>query len=218
MAQIFVSHSQQDRELRQLFSDAFAGTNVRGIFEEFEKIERGTATRDQIIQDVQQSNAVFIVLGRNVHDIQHTRDWVCGESGCGINKDIWVFEPRSQIGSISVIILDVRHYVVLEERSEDLAYLRSIIRSYDDSNVLLGTLAGAALGVAAGRILAKDKETGQLAGGLLGGLGGYFLTDKSKQRPQGVQTRCPKCASVYNVHTAESTYRCPVCNERLELR
>lgn len=204
--------------MRQVFTDGFAGTRVKGVFEEFEKIERGAVTRDQIIQDVRESNAAFIVLSRNVHAIQHTRDWICWESGCAVNKDIWVFEPRSQIGEISVVIPSVRHYVVLEGTNDDLAYLRKIIDSYDDSNVLLATLAGAAIGAIAGKYLAKkDKGGGQAVGALAGGLGGFYLTDKSRLRPPGVQTRCPKCSAVYNVHIAVNPYRCPVCNERLEL-
>jgi hypothetical protein len=215
MAQIFVSHSQLDRDQRQLFSDSFAGTNVRGVFEEFEKIERGSLTREQILADVRQANAVFIVLSGHVQNLPHTRDWVCAEGGCASGKDIWVFEPRSQLGTISVIIPGVRHYVVLENGDQDLGYLRNIIKSYDDSNVLLGMLLGAGIGVVAGRVLAKDKDLGQAAGAVLGGAGGYLLTDKSKLRPMGIQMSCPNCMSGYNVHTAQREYRCPVCNQLL---
>ena len=38
MAQIFVSHSSQDKETVALLGRAFASTNVKGVFEEYEAI------------------------------------------------------------------------------------------------------------------------------------------------------------------------------------
>jgi hypothetical protein len=38
MAQIFVSHSSQDRELVDLLARAFGATKVRAIYEEFDAI------------------------------------------------------------------------------------------------------------------------------------------------------------------------------------
>ena len=40
MAQIFVSHSAKDKELVSFLSSAFAPTQVRVVFEEFEAILR----------------------------------------------------------------------------------------------------------------------------------------------------------------------------------
>ena len=66
MAQIFVSHSSQDRELVDLLARAFAATKVRAINEEFEAITQGPATAQRITQHIAQANAVFVVLGRSV--------------------------------------------------------------------------------------------------------------------------------------------------------
>ena len=64
MAQIFVSHSSKDEASRTLLSKAFASTNVRAIFEEFDAIEKGPADAARIRDNIRQSNAVFVVLGK----------------------------------------------------------------------------------------------------------------------------------------------------------
>ena len=88
MAQIFVSHSQRDEDLKNFFSNAFAPTNVRAIYEEFEKIIRGGVTSEQIARDIENSRAVFVILSQNVQNIPHTRDWVVWEAGVGKNRFI----------------------------------------------------------------------------------------------------------------------------------
>ncbi|PXF57497.1 MAG: hypothetical protein C4B59_15200 [Candidatus Methanogaster sp.] len=55
MAQIFISHSGKDKDLRDFFSNAFAGTKVKVIFEEFEKIFRDKVTSEQIAKDIGQA-------------------------------------------------------------------------------------------------------------------------------------------------------------------
>lgn len=81
MAHIFISHSGKDKDLRDFFSNAFAGTKVKAIFEEFEKILIGKVTSEQIARDIENSKAVFVILSQNVQDIPHTRDWVVCETG-----------------------------------------------------------------------------------------------------------------------------------------
>lgn len=81
MAQIFISHSQRDEDLRNFFSNAFAGTKVKAIFEEFEKILRGRVTSEHVAKDIEDSKAIFVVLSQKVQDIPHTRDWVIWETG-----------------------------------------------------------------------------------------------------------------------------------------
>jgi TIR domain len=65
MAQIFVSHSSQDRELVDMLARALAATKVRAIYEEFEAITQGPATAQRITQHIAQANVVFVVLGRS---------------------------------------------------------------------------------------------------------------------------------------------------------
>lgn len=209
MAQIFVSHSKRDKDLVDFFSNAFAGTKVKAIFEEFETILTGEITPYKVKQDIEYSNAVFVVLSQNVHDIPHTRDWVVWETGVAKNKDIWVFEPYSQYGSISVVTPYLRHYVIFCEAEDWLGYIRRIIESYDDSHVLPTLLLTTGIGA----LLGKGE------GAAVGALTGFAISDKSKVRPAGIVIRCFSCSSSYNVHVPQGTniFRCPVCNNFLKI-
>lgn len=213
MAQIFVSHSSKDRSYVSLFAEANAGTNVRLVFEEFEKFLTGEVTAEQIRSDIHQSAAVFIVLSTNVQSMTHTRDWVTWESGVAsgpeANKDIWVFEPVAELGRISVAIPRLRHYVVFDLNDSDRTYIRRIIESYDDSHVLPTVLISAGLGA----LIAKGK------GAAAGAAAGLALSNRTASRPTGVQILCAKCSSLINVHLPrdQRAFRCPVCNTALQL-
>src|SRR5713101_6626888 len=124
MAQIFVLHSSKDKELVALMSRAFAATRVKGVFEEFEAILKGPANAERIAQDVRESNAVFVLLGKNVEELKHTRDWVGWESGVSAgatlqtNKDVWVLESIAETEKLSVIIPHLRHYVCFDPAND----------------------------------------------------------------------------------------------------
>jgi hypothetical protein len=204
----------------RLFKDAFVGTNVRAVFESLEKIVKGKISRDEIRKDIENSRAIFVVLSQNVENIPHTRDWVACETGYAQNKDIWVFEPYSQYGKISIIIPFLRHYVPFGVSDAWLAYIRRIIESYDDSETLPTALVTGGLGALIGS--AFDEE-GDSSGAVLGGLGGAILgammSDKTKNRPVGLHIECINCNSVYNVHIPQDmkTIRCPICNRAIQI-
>jgi hypothetical protein len=206
MAQIFVSHSAKDSELVNFFARAGAGTKVRLVFEELERILNGSIAPLQVANDIKESQAVFVVLSLNVQAISHTRDWVVWETGVASesNKDIWVFERLSENGQISVVTPRLRHYVVYEPNDSFFAYFRKIIESYDDSHVLGTMLVSAGLGA----LVAAS------GGAVLAGLAGLALSDKAAGRPMPVQRQCARCASAYHVHLPQGVdkSRCPVCN------
>lgn len=211
MAQIFISHSSRDRELVALFERAASTTKVRLVLEELESLKWGPANQTRIANNISQSNAVFVLLGASVNDIPHTRDWVAWESGqaSAKNKDIWVFEPAEDRGRVSVVIPQLRHYVVSVGSDLFLRYLMRIVESYDDSEIPAAALLLGGLGAA----------VGGGAGAAIGAYGGYQLADKSGTRPGGLPLSCPKCRSTYSVHLPHGTvsYRCPVCNSGLRL-
>ncbi len=211
MAQIFISHSQKDKNLRDFFSNTFAGTKVKAIFEEFEKIFRGGVTSVHIANDIRNSKAVFVILSQNVQGIPHTRDWVVWETGVATNRDIWLFEPYSQFGKISVVTPYLRHYVIFDTNRYWFAYIRRIIESYDDSHVLPTLLVTGGIGA----ILDENK----IGGAALGTLAGLWISDKSKERPTGINVICSNCFSSYNIHIPQgmTIFRCPVCNKYLKI-
>jgi hypothetical protein len=216
VAQVFVSHSSKDHELRDLLTKAFAATKVRGVFEEFDAITQGPANASRILIDIRASNAMFLAVGKNVESLRHTRDWVAFESGAASGssmqpvKDVWVIETIGDMETLSFVVPRLQHYVCLDTRIESWqGYLTQVINSYDDSHVIKAMAAGGLVGVAA----AKRPE------GAIVGIGAalLFAAIASQSRPMGVPIRCPQCASVYNVHLATSRMRCPVCNTRLTL-
>lgn len=213
MAQIFVSHSSKDKELVGLLSRAFAATEVKGVFEEFEAILKGPANAQRIAQDVRESNAVFVLLGKNVEELKHTRDWVGWESGVSAaaalqtNKDVWVMESIAESDRLSVVIPHLRHYVCFDPANNRWqGYLTQIITSYDNSHVLNAMSAGAATGAGLG------GGVGALWGA---GVGLVLAAMAAPTKPMGFTVKCPQCASSYNVHLAAPRMRCPVCNARL---
>ncbi|HUU62720.1 MAG TPA: hypothetical protein VMX96_02200 [Dehalococcoidia bacterium] len=212
MAQIFIAHSRRDKDLRDFFSNVFGTTNVKPVFEEFEKILKGKRTSSEIEKDIQNSKAVFVVLSQNVQDIPCTRDWVVWETGVAKNKDIWIFEPYQQLGNISVVIPYLRHYVIFNTSDAWFAYICEIIKSYDDSHVLPTLLVAGGIGA----LLAEKDKTG---GAALGALAGLVISDKSKDRPTGIGVTCKNCSSSYNIHIQQDMkmFRCPVCNTHLKI-
>jgi hypothetical protein len=205
MAQIFISHSAKDKELINFLSNAGASTKVKLVFEEFEKLVVGPVGSDKIKQDIHSSNAVFIVLSRNVDQTPYTRDWVVWESGIASssNKDVWIIEEAPEIGQLSIVIPHLRHFVILLRNDNFLSYMIKILESYDDSHVL-GTIAA---GAGAGAFLGG-------AGALVGAVAGLIMSDKTKNRPTGITIKCVQCSSSYQLHYPEGLqyFRCPVCN------
>lgn len=214
MAQIFVSHSAKDKELVTFLSKAFAATQVKAVFAEFEAILKGPANAQRIAQDIRTSNAVFILLGTHVEQLKHTRDWIGWESGFAAaaametNKDIWVLESLLESDGLSVVTPHLRHYVCFDQHNDFWqGYLTQTITSYDDSHFLKAISAGAATGAALNK--GEGAIWGAGVGFLLAAMAG------SQGRPAGFSITCPQCASFYSVHLAEARMRCPVCNTRL---
>ena len=215
MSAIFVSHSKRDEDAKRVFSEAFAGLNVAGVFMEYEKAAGKEANRTTIRDSISASSAMFVILSRNVRDVPYTRDWVTSESGAACNKDVWVFEPVDQIGEIDVVVPWARHYAVYNNSNDFFQYLRQIIISYDDTNQLATALLGTGVGTAVGYAVAKkEKGLGATVGGVLGFMLGFILSNKSRVRPPGLGFTCSHCQASYDVHLMEGTtrFRCPVCN------
>jgi len=210
MAQIFVSHSRNDTKPLDFLNKAFASSNVQAKYEEIEAIVQGNRTAPQVAADIAASNALMVVLGPHVEMLKHTRDWVAWESGRS-NRDVWVLESLEDSPKLSVVIPLLRHYVCFEYTDPWLAYLRSIVNSYDDSHILKATVAGAGIG----GIGAALAETSPGLGALIVGGVALFLAANAQTRPSGLPLCCPQCRSFYNVHVSAMTLRCPVCNSRI---
>lgn len=209
MSQLFVSHSAGDDDIVAFFSKVAAGTRVRLVFEEFERLTSGEVNAQKIQAEIQESAAVFLLLGPHVQSIPHTRDWVVWESGVAHNKDVWVFERARDYGQIQVVTPVIRHYVLYETDDAWFPYIRRVIESYDDSHVLGTAVLSAGVGALFGRG----------SGAVAGALAGLALAASSKNRPSGLEVCCGKCRSWYHAYLPQRAryFRCPVCNSLLSL-
>jgi len=225
IGQIFISHSRKDKEIVNFFGTLFGSTRVKGVFKEIEGF-KSDEEYQEIQNDIQKSSAIFILLGENVQNLKHTRDWVVWESAIAstIGKEIWIFEPMALLGKIDVIFPHLDHYLIYKFNQDYQNYIREIIESYDDADVLPAVVAGGSLGGFGGTIaealLSKGEKLsglGTLIGiGIVGTLAG-FLADPSRKRPSGILIRCSECKNKYRIHIKIPKIRCPICNALLVL-
>lgn len=212
MAQIFISHSAQDQELKNFFNQAFATSSVNAKYEEIEQLYKGVITTQDVQNDIRNSTAVFVLLSHNVDTLDHTRDWVGYEVGYakgaqGANKDVWVFEHVNDVGHLTKVIPNFDHYVVYDTSDTALVYMKRIVESYNDLRVLRNT----ALGATSGAALVQENRLG---GAVALGLASLIYSTLTTDRPQGIEVTC-RCGLKYQIHVPENfvTYRCTKCND-----
>lgn len=138
-------------------------------------------------------------MGEYAQNLKHTRDWVVWESAIAstIGKEIWIFEPIELLGKIDVIFPHLDHYLIYKFNQDYQNYIRNIIESYDDADVLPAVFTGSFLGGLGGTVAEalfskgeKLSGLGTLLGiGIVGMLAG-FLADPSRKRPSGILIRC----------------------------
>jgi hypothetical protein len=131
--QIFVSHSQKDKDILTYFDRVFARTGVKSVCMEFEKM-RSPEWQD-IKENVEYSDAVFLLLGPNVQGSIHTQNWIAFEVGlsCAFGKEVWVFEQEDSDVEFPIPYLtDFMMYN--PHKSETFGYVRNVIGSLRKRN------------------------------------------------------------------------------------
>lgn len=127
--QIFVSHSQYDKEIRKDFSEIFATAGMRAKYMEFEKIF--PPAWEKIKEQLKSSEAVFLLLGPNIQRTCFTENWVAFEVGlaCAFSKEVWVFEPMNM--NVDFPIPYVTDYMPYNlEIQEHFDYIRGSMEAY----------------------------------------------------------------------------------------
>lgn len=211
VSRIFISHSQRDERIKDLFLRAFRGTGVTDVYREYEDAPPTGVKAEDITRDIEFSSAVFVLLGETVESLPHTRDWILFECGVAAakQKSVWVFEPYDSFGKITTAIPRFDHYIRFNENDVWRQYIHQIVASHNDNPMLARTglsLLGAWLfgwPVAIGIFL--------LSHGIL----------KAPERPAGYSTRCPTCQRIFIAHLPYEgdAFRCPNCAfQRLYLR
>lgn len=217
MAQVFISHSKADSGIKAFFEKAFAISKVRAVFVEYESYEPPAGPYIQ--KQINESSAMFLLLGPNVERLAHTKVWIGTETGLAqqAQRAIWVFEPVQQPTNVPVPF--VTHYVPYVDTDQAFQYIKTIINSYDDSAALEALIRGGTLGAAGGATVADDakKKDGALLGAIVGALFESWRTDPSHSRPMGVPITCgyQNCRTTFRVHGMPISFYCPVCRREL---
>ena len=127
MAQIFVSHSKENKDL-DFFHRGFSTTGVKSFFMEYEDTK--TPAWLSIRDNVRKADSVFVLLSEEVSDLKYTQNWVAFEVGlaCQAGKNVWVFEKNYQITDFAVPYLT--HYVLYDPTyNGDFKFVRNIIQN-----------------------------------------------------------------------------------------
>lgn len=130
--QIFVSHSKLDKKIVASFDRIFARTGVKAMFMEFEQIR--SPEWNSIRNAVNDSEAVFLLLGENVRSSIYTQNWISFEVGlsCALGKEVWVFEQADS--HIDFPIPYLTDYMIYDlEVKDHFEYVKSVIERYGNS-------------------------------------------------------------------------------------
>lgn len=127
--QVFVSHSQKDKDIRQQFSDVIAVAEVKPFYMEFERTY--PPSWFQIRNEMSSSAMVFLLLGPNIRSSIHTQNWVAFEVGlaCAFGRDVWVFEQGGSYIEFPVPYLTDYMIYDLDIR-EHFDYVRDLLEGY----------------------------------------------------------------------------------------
>lgn len=217
MAQIFLSHSQRDEGLKNLFLRAYPGTNVHLVLKEYDAITPpGTLSHrisrnmaNEIENDILMSAAVFVVLSETVQALPATSHWLVYEAALAKakQKPVWVFEPFDSYKRIAVEIPHFNHLVRLPFNESGRQFVQRVIGSYNDTPVF-----AASAGAIAAAVLTQSW-LGLIARGIVG-----HALSKKVDAPVGVPFTCDKCFVSYQVHLpgGKGEWRCAGCNKLWE--
>jgi len=199
MSSIFLSHSQKDKSIIDIFLQAFSDTTVNPILMEYEKFQN--PPWNEIRNKIQTSASLFVLLGSNLKSSDYTQNWVSYEIGLAdaLGRQIWVFEDINN--EIIFPIPHVHHYLIYDSKDPDsLNYLKQIVASYaiNPTGALVGLVLTAAL---------ISNPIGWIIGGLIGSKVGV------PTRPSGVNLQCyhQDCQVQFRFYNENKTIRCPSC-------
>ena len=152
---VFISHSKWDPHL-EFFQKLFAMLPIESKWLELESVFAPPSI--YIREQINQSDAVFVLLSQPLVELPHTNNWVAFEVGLAANSgtqglDVWVFEPRNEYIDFAVPYLT--HYMRYLSGRHTLRLLRDRLRdkkpesigtpircSHSDCNIAFNYLGG----------------------------------------------------------------------------
>ena len=136
--QVFISHSKSDPHI-DFFHKVFSGLRTKAVYMEYEDILN--PPWDTIRSNLNESNAVFVLLSEPLLNQRHTNNWVSFEIGLACNYrasilidvfntppeglPVYVFEPLGQ--PVDFPVPYCNYYMPYEETIQDLKFLKELI-------------------------------------------------------------------------------------------
>lgn len=172
------------------------------------KEARAEIPYEEIRQNVQRSDYVFLFLTDNVVATEYTRNWVIYEVGVAsaFNKRLFVFE-RSGF-PLPYPVPYVTDYMVFDER--EVMDVLDIQKLAGKMSEIPPGLLGAGAGALGGGLL--FGPLGLVVGIILGGAFGAMATEPLPR------VRCPHCRTPFNYWSAQvERFHCPSCRTAMSV-
>jgi len=122
---VFISHSRYDPNL-DFFQKIFSALPIESVWMEFEDIQPPPYL--SIKNNVNKSDALFVLLSQHLVDKQHTSNWVSFEVGLATNRelDIYVFEPIDE--NVNFAVPCFTHYMRYPTNVNALKWLKDRLK------------------------------------------------------------------------------------------
>ncbi len=209
MRQILIVDSLSDQRFKPFFEKVFFTVRVGTVWKYYEQID-GRAAFEDFQKQLRVSDALFLILCRDLPPPSDPRARFWEEPGIVKDKDVWVFEHCEDLKRISLRIPGLKHYVTFYITNAWMDYVVKIAEGYESDKA-----ASAALPEAQMELLSSAA-----VGSYFNDATGMALFDYSTSRPTGLKTACSHCAAAYDVHLPSDmkVIRCPACDHFYEIK
>ena len=123
---VFISHSKNDPNL-DFFHKVFSGPATESVWMEFEEINPPPYA--DIMDKLNECDAVFVLLSNYLTSKPHTHSWVSFEIGLAANRnlDVFVFEPFNNF--INFTVPYCTHYMIYSNYTEHIKFIKKVIEN-----------------------------------------------------------------------------------------
>lgn len=203
MRQILIVHSSMDDRFQTFFSKIFMTAAVKVSWETYERVNDGTAAREEIKRKIAGSDALFFVLSTDLEFDSLAKKWFPWAIGLAEGKDIWVFEHCEDLKRVQPLIPGLTHYAVFYITNAWSDHVGKILEIYEKPKAPAVSLPEAVL-----KALTPVETDAWFNPAT-----GFALFDNSTDQPSGMRAVCPGCGTAFDLHapSALKVVRCPAC-------
>lgn len=208
MRQILIVNNLADQRFKPFFEKVFATVPVGTVWEHYENIWNGKPGLESFQKSLHASDAIFLILNRDLQTLSNSRGWAFGTPGFTEGKDVWVFEHCEDMKRISLRVPGLKHHVAFYITNAWNEYVLRIAEAIaEDKRTPLPAAQ-------------QDLPSPATLALAFNGTSGMALFDHSTSRATGNQCACPQCAAVYDLHSPSDlrVVRCRVCGSFFEVK